>query len=152
MRICRQAGTKSRSAGTKADFAPEDQKSQFTTCHDLPGNQNSQITNNRPQDSDERSEAVPRSGSKTLRPQDFTIAKVVNGLSLRTPWKSTCLVKALAAHKMFSKRHIPHSVHFGMKKNESGKFEAHAWVSTGGRVVIGGENSGEYREVGRFEG
>lgn len=80
------------------------------------------------------------------------VANVTNGLALRTPWKSTCLVKALAASKMLSKRHIPHSIHFGMKKNDSGNYEAHAWVSAGGRVLIGGENVEEYKEVGRFEG
>lgn len=79
------------------------------------------------------------------------LAAVINGLASRTPWKSTCLVKALAISKMFSKRHIPHSIHFGMKKDDSGKFEAHAWVTVGGRVVVGGENAGEYRKVGRFE-
>lgn len=102
--------------------------------------QYSQITNNRLQD------------RRTARLQDFTIAKVVNGLATRTPWKSTCLVKALAASKMLSKRHIPHSIHFGMKKNDSGNYEAHAWVSAGGRVLIGGENVEEFKEVGRFEG
>jgi hypothetical protein len=79
------------------------------------------------------------------------IASIVNGLALRTPWKSTCLVKALAASKMFQKRNLPHSIHFGMKKNDSGKYEAHAWVAVGDRIVIGGDAVGEYKEVGRFE-
>lgn len=102
--------------------------------------QYSQITNNRLQD------------CRTARPQDYLITNIINGLSTRTPWKSTCLVKALAASKMLSKRHIPHSIHFGMKKNDSGNYEAHAWVSASGRVLIGGENVEEFKEVGRFEG
>ena len=34
------------------------------------------------------------------------IAGVINGLSKRTPWNSTCLVKALAACKMLKRRKI----------------------------------------------
>lgn len=93
-----------------------------------------------------RSGFRPASQSST-RPQDSLITNIINGLSLRTPWKSTCLVKALAAQKMFSKRHIPHSIHFGVKKNDSGKLEAHAWVSVHGTVVIGGESLGEFVEL-----
>jgi len=72
------------------------------------------------------------------------IASIVNGLALRTPWRSTCLVKALAAHKMLSRRHVPHSIHFGVNIDPALGMKAHAWLSVGNGIIIGGENAGEF--------
>ncbi len=81
--------------------------------------------------------------------RDFcrTLAGVINGLSRRTPWRSTCLVKALAAHRMLARRGIKSTVHLGVKKSDSKGLEAHAWLSVDGSVRIGGENMNEYSEV-----
>lgn len=76
------------------------------------------------------------------------IASLINGLAARTPWKSTCLVKALAVHKMLKRRNIESQIHFGVKKASSVGFEAHAWLSVYGEVVIGGENLDEFVELG----
>ncbi len=76
-----------------------------------------------------------------------TIAAVINGLASRTPWRSTCLVKVIAAHSMLARRDIPHSLHFGVHKNASEKFIAHAWLSVGDKVIIGGENLDNYVEI-----
>ena len=76
-----------------------------------------------------------------------TITTVINGLSLRTPWSSTCLVKVIAAHKMLCKRKIPHVLHFGVQMNSSKKIKAHAWLSTGNKILVGGENAAGFKEL-----
>ena len=75
------------------------------------------------------------------------VAKVINGLATRTPWKSTCLVKALAANKMLQQRKINHKLHFGVARSLDTKFEAHAWVTVKGEVLIGGGNLEEFNEI-----
>jgi len=78
------------------------------------------------------------------------IAKVVNGLARRTPWKSTCLVKALAANKMLHKRKIDHKIHFGVASTLNNQFEAHSWVSVEDEVLIGGGNLEGFHEISSF--
>jgi ubiquitin C-terminal hydrolase len=79
-----------------------------------------------------------------------TIANVVNGLSTRTPWLSTCLVKVIALHKMLSKRGIQHTIHIGIKKNMSKELNAHAWLSVSSEIVTGGENLDNFKEIMRI--
>jgi hypothetical protein len=75
------------------------------------------------------------------------IADVVNGVGVRTPWLSTCLVKVLAAHKMLLKKNIPHTLHFGLQKNIPGQMKAHAWLSVSNKIIIGGEEADTYKEI-----
>jgi hypothetical protein len=79
-----------------------------------------------------------------------TIATVINGLSRRTPWPSTCLVKVIAAHKMLSKISIPHTLHFGVQKVTPGKIKAHAWLSVGNKILIGGDNADGFVEISKI--
>lgn len=86
----------------------------------------------------------------SLIESSIKISGVINGLSTRTPWRSTCLVKALAAHKLLEKRGISSKVHFGVKKDLKKGFEAHAWLSVAGKALIGGENLTDYNETSIF--
>lgn len=79
-----------------------------------------------------------------------TIAFVINGLSARTPWPSTCLVKVLAAHNMLKKRKIPHLLHFGVKKNTFNQLDAHSWLSVDKEIIIGGDNLDYYKEISQI--
>lgn len=58
--------------------------------------------------------------------------------SRRLPLASTCLMQALATQVLFVRRGRPARVHIGVVRSEEGKFEAHAWVESEGRAVIGG--------------
>lgn len=78
------------------------------------------------------------------------IAGVIDGLSLHTPWLSTCLMKVLAAHKMFDRRKITHIIHVGIKKNSSCELNAHAWLSVADEILIGGDNLNDFHEILRF--
>jgi hypothetical protein len=73
---------------------------------------------------------------------------VINGLSTRTIWTSTCLIKVMALHKMLQRRGIDHQLHFGVAQTENNKLEAHAWLSVDGKVLVGGENMHTFTEIG----
>lgn len=75
------------------------------------------------------------------------IAGVINGIAARTPWTSTCLIKAVAADRMLQKRGIRHQLHFGVNKGKGKTLEAHAWLSVEGEVIVGGENHESFEEV-----
>ena len=81
------------------------------------------------------------------------IARVVEGLGHRVPWKSVCLDQALAAHRMFKRRRIAHLFHFGVHKKSPDEMLAHAWISSGGSIVLGETKAIDYKEVSklRFE-
>jgi hypothetical protein len=75
------------------------------------------------------------------------VSSVINGLSKRTIWTSTCLIKAMAAHKMLIKRGIKHQLHFGVAKNDDKTLEAHAWLSVNDVILVGGEDVKSFKEV-----
>ena len=95
-------------------------------------------------------------GTKTISPTRKKlesvklIASTINGLSSRTPFPSTCLVKVLAAHKLLEKRNISHTVHFGVKKDSSKVLNAHAWLSVANEIIIGGGDLDDFNEISRF--
>ena len=58
-------------------------------------------------------------------------------------------VRALTARIMLRVLAIPHTVSFGLRRNESGELRAHAWVSVGPLIVTGGSRE-KWAEVASF--
>jgi Transglutaminase-like superfamily len=54
------------------------------------------------------------------------------------PAPTSCLTRALAAQALLSRRGYQSHLRIGVAKGEDGQLEAHAWVESKGRVVIGG--------------
>jgi hypothetical protein len=79
------------------------------------------------------------------------VVKVISGLETRTPWKTTCLVKALAAHSMLQKRQIDDKIHIGVAQKLNNHFGAHAWLSVGTEIILGGENLDGFHEISGFK-
>jgi Transglutaminase-like superfamily len=52
--------------------------------------------------------------------------------------RATCLTQALAAQILFGLDGIPASVRIGVAKEKAGDFQAHAWLESGGKILIGG--------------
>jgi hypothetical protein len=50
---------------------------------------------------------------------------------------ATCLPQALAAASLLAHAGHEAELHIGVKKNTKGKLEAHAWVESAGRIVVG---------------
>ena len=81
------------------------------------------------------------------------VCGMIEGLSRRLPWRSTCLMQALAGTRILTRREIPAVIHLGISKHpENGKLGAHAWLSIGETVLLGGRNLHQYREVARLSG
>ena len=55
--------------------------------------------------------------------------------------RATCLTQALATRILLARRGIASVVRYGAARGADGKFLAHAWVESEGRVVIGGVTS-----------
>lgn len=66
-------------------------------------------------------------------------AVVVSQLARRVPWRSDCLVQALAGQRLLLRDRIASEIVVGAGKSANGQFEAHAWLTSHGRVVLGGD-------------
>jgi hypothetical protein len=64
---------------------------------------------------------------------------------------STCLTEAVVAQVMLARRGHPATLRIGVARSEEGRFEAHAWVESGGRVMIGGHELGRYAPLAALE-
>jgi transglutaminase superfamily protein len=53
--------------------------------------------------------------------------------------RATCLTQALAIQILMRRRGIPSKIIIGVTKPDRQTLESHAWVESGGRVVLGGE-------------
>jgi hypothetical protein len=71
------------------------------------------------------------------RPTPDRIAWAVAALSRVVPRANNCLVRALATGIVLKRYGYPSELKIGVMKPEGGGFEAHAWLESGGNVVIG---------------
>jgi hypothetical protein len=80
------------------------------------------------------------------------IARALGAVAQRTPWKSTCLTKALAGSCMLRLRGIPATVALGVAKSESTPYgiAAHAWLSSGGVCITGAAERERYRVLAQY--
>ena len=68
------------------------------------------------------------------------VSYAIGFMSARVPWRSDCLVQALAAHRWLQRASVSSDVCLGVRKDEQG-FKAHAWLKVGKRIVTGGDTS-----------
>lgn len=69
------------------------------------------------------------------------VAYVVPRVAYYLPWRSDCLIQAMAAQRWLDRLGIATSIVIGVDKPENGEFAAHAWLQYGDRIVTGGEVS-----------
>ncbi len=93
-------------------------------------------------------EESPEDESIESYTQARKIAYHVNRISDHTPWESKCLVRALTAQRLLTKKKISSTLYLGVKKENSGMI-AHAWIRTGSYYAAGGDGSG-YAVVAKF--
>jgi hypothetical protein len=73
----------------------------------------------------------------TARPSPERIAWAVRVARRYVP-AATCLSQALAVRTLFRRQGYPAQLRIGVTKGERGQLEAHAWVESEGKIVIGG--------------
>jgi hypothetical protein len=67
------------------------------------------------------------------------ISYVLPRLSDRLPWRSDCLVQAIAGQNWLSSYGAAGEIRIGVENPEGGEFGAHAWLVHGETVVTGGD-------------
>lgn len=96
-----------------------------------------------------------RESAYELSEQKATIASIISQAIRRAngrlPWEHKCLVQAIAAKWMLTRRGVSNTVYFGVKnKTEEELFSAHAWVRSGRTIVTGAKGAGEFSIIATF--
>jgi hypothetical protein len=67
------------------------------------------------------------------------MAFVLPRLSARLPWRSDCLVQAIAAQNWLAASRLAGEIQIGVERPADGPFGAHAWLVHAGMVITGGD-------------
>ena len=67
------------------------------------------------------------------------ITYVLPRLSDRLPWRSDCLIQAIAGQNWLLSHGVASEIQIGVEKPAGGKFGAHAWLMHGEHIVTGGD-------------
>jgi hypothetical protein len=78
------------------------------------------------------------------RPPPGRIVWAIQAASRRVPEASSCLPRALAARFLLVRWGYPADLLIGVARDNEGKLEAHAWVETLGKVMIGQSQPGYF--------
>lgn len=70
------------------------------------------------------------------------VAFAVPHIGARAPWRSDCLVQAMAAQRWLLSKEITATLYVGVRKETRSEFEAHAWLKVGEEIVTGGDITG----------
>jgi len=93
--------------------------------------------------------AVPLGPRRSIEIDDCTWA--IEAAARRLPWRTVCIEKGIALQRLLRSRGIDAILHYGARHHpDSGKLEAHVWVSAGGKAVIGGEEAAGFVEVAAY--
>ena len=65
------------------------------------------------------------------------IGWAINSAGSRVPWRSDCLLQAMAASMWLDRIERSYKLNIGVRKNAAGELEAHAWLTSGDLVVTG---------------
>ena len=67
------------------------------------------------------------------------VAWAIPRVAARMPWRANCLVQALAARRWLARKGVASDLCIGTRKDRPSGFEAHAWLSVNGLVLIGSD-------------
>ncbi len=81
--------------------------------------------------------ASPR--SSITQAKAARMSYVLPRLSDRLPWRSDCLVQAIAAQNWLSSFGAASEIQIGVENPKGGEFSAHAWLLYNKQVVTGGD-------------
>jgi hypothetical protein len=72
------------------------------------------------------------------RPVDLvSVGWAIPAVSRRLPWRSDCLIQAMAAAAWLRSHGISPELMIGVRKGAGKPIEAHAWLMVDGRTVVG---------------
>jgi Transglutaminase-like superfamily len=79
------------------------------------------------------------------------IAWAVTAASRYVVGDRPCLTQALAAQLLLKRRGYPASLRIGVARKGGGELQAHAWVESEDRVVVGGGELSRYTRLAAFD-
>lgn len=91
-----------------------------------------------------------RDALETEKQITYRVGWAAQKISCNTPWESKCLVKALTAQIMLTRRKISSTLYLGVAKDNYNKLVAHAWLRSGQVIITGAKESVLFKEVARF--
>lgn len=80
----------------------------------------------------------PHSPARIAQQCDM-IGFFINRMAARVPWRSDCLVQAIAGQRLLAAKGIASEIVVGTAKRPDGSFESHAWLRQCERIVLGGD-------------
>lgn len=94
-------------------------------------------------------------GSVALRPGRHADVNdcvwAVRAAAQRLPWRTMCIEQGLTVQRLLRRAGVDAVLHYGARHDpQSGKLEAHVWVSVGGETIIGGEAAGGFAELATY--
>jgi len=66
------------------------------------------------------------------------------------PWRSTCLVQAIAGRWMLRRRSIPSTLCIGVGRGAITRLEAHAWLRSRNFVLTGAASAERFKTIAEF--
>lgn len=67
------------------------------------------------------------------------IGFIVERLAKRLPWRSDCVVQAIAVQEWLARLGMASEIRIGVERPEDGPFAAHAWLVRKERIITGGD-------------
>jgi hypothetical protein len=86
--------------------------------------------------------SVGRRPSKAAEVDVQRLSWAIGAAAARVPWRSDCLLQAMAADRWLRRCGYKPQFYLGVTKRRSGPLEAHAWLSCNGIPVTGGTGGG----------
>lgn len=78
------------------------------------------------------------------------IGHAVRRACRNVPWKTRCLVEAMAVKRMLHRKKIECTIYLGVAKENNGRMSAHAWLKSGDTIITGKKNHQKYTVISYF--
>ena len=79
------------------------------------------------------------------------IGHAVSAAANNVPWRSDCFPQAIAGRMLLKRYGYKSTIHFGVEQPDGKEINAHAWLSCGDTVVMGGGEIHRYTELHRIQ-
>ncbi len=84
---------------------------------------------------------------RCFRQEPERIAWAVRTASRYIPGSRNCLIQALAAQVLLRQKGLPSQLRFGVAREQRSRLQAHAWLESQGKIVIGGSDRERFRPL-----
>ncbi len=78
------------------------------------------------------------------------VRRAVETAARHVPWNAVCLPQAMAAKAMLARRGYGSALHLGAARRDGQRLTAHAWLVSGGEVVVGEAGIDDMAPLARF--